>query len=220
MEKMKSETSCVVLGDVVGSRYAIDRAALHRDLRSVLKAANAEFGTDLRITVGDEYQGHVDSLGQAVRLTWWIRVHLLPGLDVRHGIGIGATALLDAAEGVEDGPGWWAARAAIEEVAARARRPRTRSARDLVMAQARGTRTAPSGTSRLVGALNLALAARDQLTDGLDARSVSVLCGVLEGHSQAEIARREGISPSAVSQRIRQDGLGVLWQMYAEMGEL
>ena len=52
--------------------------------------------------------------------------------------------------------------------------------------------------------------ARDQIVSGLSERSMSVLDGLLRGRQQQEIADDLGISPSAVSQRIRADGIGVL----------
>ncbi len=51
---------------------------------------------------------------------------------------------------------------------------------------------------------------RDQIVSGLSERSMSVLDGLLRGRQQQEIADELGISPSAVSQRIRADGIGVL----------
>ena len=49
---------------------------------------------------------------------------------------------------------------------------------------------------------------RDEIVGGLSARSLSVLRGLLDGRTQREIADELGISPSAVSQRVRADGLG------------
>lgn len=215
MKEMKANPSCVVLGDVVGSRRAPDRAALHHTLAEVLARANERFSGDLRVTVGDEYQGHLPTIGQALAATWWIRLHLAPGVDVRHGIGLGPTAVLDDATGIEDGPGWWAAREAIEDAERRAARARSRATRDRLVAAADSDRD-----PGLVVALNAALSARDELTSRLDERSVSVLRGLLEGRSQREIAEREGISASAVSQRMRTDALGMLLDMQEELTAL
>jgi hypothetical protein len=41
-------------------------------------------------------------------------------------------------------------------------------------------------------------------------RSVRLLRGVLAGRSQSDLASAEGVSASAVSQRIRHDGLAVI----------
>lgn len=209
---MKVSTSCVVLGDVVGSRRSTDRRGLHQRLSSVLEAANLRFGSDLRVTVGDEYQGHFASLGAALVATWWIRVHLRPDIDVRHGLGLGETAVLDPIAHIEDGPGWWAARRAIESVETAATRPRTRHARDLLEAG-----DGSAGADPLVQAVNAALAGRDELTGRLDERALRLLRALSAGESQADMARAEGISASAVSQRLRQDGLGMLMELNARL---
>ena len=79
--------------------------------------------TGLRVTVGDEFQGTYATLGEAVEAALRVRLALLPEVDTRFGLGRGEVTVLDARRGIEDGPGWWAARAAIEEVD-RGRRPR------------------------------------------------------------------------------------------------
>jgi DNA-binding NarL/FixJ family response regulator len=58
--------------------------------------------------------------------------------------------------------------------------------------------------------VNAALMTRDQVVSGLSERSMSVLRGLLRGRQQQAIAAELGISPSAVSQRIRADGIGVV----------
>ena len=69
MSMMKPTTSGIVatlIGDVVGSRAATDRAALHDRLATLLAEANEELRpvVPLRVTVGDEYQGCFDTLGE------------------------------------------------------------------------------------------------------------------------------------------------------------
>lgn len=104
---MKTNASVVMIGDVVSSRAAEDRRALHQDLMGALAVVNASRGTDLRITVGDEFQGTVASVGEATAISLALRLALLPAHDLRHGIGRGPTAVLDRGSGIEDGPGWW-----------------------------------------------------------------------------------------------------------------
>lgn len=199
--------SVVVIGDVVASRAAPDRRDLHERLTSALDPVGRHWGGALRITVGDEYQGTLPGLGAAASATLALRVALLPEHDVRHGIGRGATRVLDPATGVEDGPGWWAARAAIESVHDLASHPATRGARTAYDVAA--------GLAEPTGAVQAALLARDELVGRLDARSLSVLRGLLVGRTQREIAADLGVSGSAVSQRVRRDGLGVVLQMSA-----
>lgn len=47
-----------------------------------------------------------------------------------------------------------------------------------------------------------------------------LLAGMLEGRSQNDLARAEDISPSAVSQRVRNDGLGVILAVDAMLREV
>ncbi len=206
MTEMKAPPSVVVIGDVVGSRNAADRGVLHSILTRALAEVNDRWDADLRITVGDEYQGTVASVGVATELTLALQLALLPEHDVRHGIGHGATTVLDEGEQIEDGPGWWVARDAIDEVKERAARAATATAR---------TAYASADDEEPTGALEAALLARDELVGRLDERSLSVLRGLLDGRTQREIAADEGVSASAISQRVRRDGLGVIVTMSA-----
>ncbi|WP_244928399.1 SatD family protein [Nocardioides sp. W7] len=207
----------VVIGDVVGSRTAAHRGRLHDRLSAALAETNRRWDADLRITVGDEYQGTLPSLGAATAAVLWLRVALLPEHDLRHGIARGDVRILDSRTGVQDGPGWWAARAAIDEVHDLAGRPATRGARTTYReADDVGGGPAPG----LPGALRAALLARDELVGRLDERSLSVLRGLLAGRTQREIAAELGLSGSAVSQRVRRDGIGVVLQTTAWLEDL
>lgn len=202
-----------LIGDVVGSRETSSRTRLHARLVEALEAINASGAplTPLRITVGDEFQGCFATLGEALRAARELRLRLLPEIDLRCGLGWGPVQVLGAEPRVEDGPGWWAARDAIEAVAqvqgkAAMRRLRT------------AYRIAPGVPGPDPNAVNAALIGRDTMVGGLDARSLSVLRGLLAGMSQLEIATAEDITPSAVSQRVRRDGLGGLVTLEGLLG--
>ena len=201
MKEMKPLAN--VIGDVVASRATADRAELHQRLDAALEAVNQELAppVPLRVTVGDEFQGGFETVGRALSATLRLRVLLLPRTDLRHGIGWGPTALLSEAPRVEDGPGWWAAREAIEAVAGKRVAGQLRTA----YRRAPGAEDGPDPT-----AVNAALVTRDALLAAASSRSVGVLRGLLAGMSQKEIAEVHGISPSAVSQRIRRDGLDAI----------
>lgn len=204
-----------VIGDLVGSRTVDDRAEAHRRFEAGLAVLNDTFSppVPMRITAGDEFQGIFASLGDALRATLRLRLALLPVVDIRQGIGCGPVTVLGQSPRIEDGPGWWAARAAIEEVEAQERR-----------APSRVVRTAFVRADGVDGpdpdAINAALMLRDQVIAGLSERSLSVLDGLMEGRQQQEIADDLGISPSAVSQRIRADGLGILLSTDEMLGRL
>ena len=69
-------------------------------------------------------------------------------------------------------------------------------------------------------AVNAALVGRDELVGRLSARGVSVLSGLLAGRTQREIALAEGVSTSAISQRVRNDGLGMVLELDELLGEV
>ncbi len=195
-----------VIGDVVGSREALDRAGLHDRLLAATRAVNEQLDpvVPLRITIGDEYQGGFATVGEALVAALRVRLLVMPEFDLRHGVGWGPTTLLSDAPRVEDGPGWWAAREAISAVGGTLGRWSDRALRTAyrrAVESADGPDPAP---------INAALASRDALLHAAPPRSWGVLRDLLSGMSQREIAASEGVSPSAVSQRIRRDGLAAL----------
>lgn len=216
MAEMKAVAT--LIGDVVGSREALDRADLHDRLVGALAAVNEEFApvVPLRVTVGDEYQGSFRSVGAALQAALRLRLLVLPEFDLRHGIGWGATTVLSEDPRVEDGPGWWAAREAIGSVA---------GARGLKTAYQRAQEADPEAdpeTSRGPdpAAVNAALVSRDALLAAASPRSWGVLRGLLGGMSQREIAAAEGVSASAVSQRVRRDHLTALVRTDDLLGDI
>ena len=205
MDEVKAKASVTVIGDLVGSRLRSDRAAVHARFEEAIDAVNAAYAppVPLRIGLGDEFQGIFGTLGEAVAATLRLRLALLPDVDVRQGIGWGRVQVLSEEPRVEDGPGWWAARAAIETVEAYERKAPLRAVRTAYVADD----DEPGPSPALV---NAALMTRDQVVTGLSERSMSVLDGLMKGRRQQDIADELGISPSAVSQRVRAEGIGVV----------
>lgn len=201
MSKVKAIAT--LIGDVVGSRDVTDRAGLHDRIVTAVDLVNDQFApvVPLRITVGDEYQGGFVTVGDALAAALRLRLLVLPDFDLRHGVGWGPTTVLSAEPRVEDGPGWWAAREAIGAVAGKAATSASRTAYRRSPDAADGPEPA---------AINAALVSRDALLAAASPRSWGVLRGLLSGMSQREIAVAEGISASAVSQRVRRDGLAAL----------
>ena len=176
-----------VIGDLVGSRTLPDRAAAQRALQQAVTVVNdtVPVAQPFEPTVGDEYQGACASLPDAVLAALLVRLQLLPVVDVRCGIGFGPVTVHDADRTplLQDGPGWWSARDAIETLDRR---------RDTLRSWFAG----PDD-----GLVNAYLLCRDSLVDRLNERGVRILRLALLGHSQKEIAELEGIWPSAVSQQ-------------------
>lgn len=214
MSPEKPDLVAAVIGDVVGSRRVVDRGRFHARLVEVLDRANADLHpTDpLHVTAGEEFQGHFATVGAALDATFAIHVALLPEVDTRFGVGWGEVTVLDPHIRTQDGPAWWAAREAIDEVKTLAARAGFRAARTCYRSRASG------GPGE--DAVAAALLCRDFLLGSLDTRSQRILGGLMEGLAQAAIAEREGISPSAVSQRVRSGGLAVLIAANERLGTM
>ncbi len=204
MSVLKCITSfrATVIGDVVGSRHASDRSALHRAVSGAL-ARVADGAVDPpTFTVGDEFQGSYHTVGAAIEAAFWLRLILAPEIDVRFGIGWGEVTVLDADAGIQDGPAWWSARDAIRHTADVQRQPG--------FALVRTTFRAPDDARSDVAAVNAALICRDHLLGSLDERSMRIVRGLMDGRTKKELAAAEGISASAVSQRAARDGLDLI----------
>lgn len=178
----------VLIGDVVGSRDLADRRAAQRRVDEVMgRVASAVPGVQpLEATVGDEFQGAWGTLGEAVRAQLLVRALLRPDVDVRVGLGVGATEVYDADRRpmLQDGPAWWAAREALESLG----EPRRTH-----------LRTWYAGPQQEL--VNAHLLCRDALLERLNERGWRMLGLALLGETQQRIAELEGITKSAVSQQ-------------------
>lgn len=201
-----------VIGDLVGSRRLVDRAGAQRRLSDVLASVNAELPLtqELEATIGDEFQGAAEDLATAVLAGLLVRLRLRPGLDARCGYGWGEVTVHDADRRplLQDGPGWWSARAAIDELG------RRRSARSWYDAGPAGD--VSQGPQVPAGQVNAFLLTRDALIDRLSDRGRRLLDGALRGLSQRELAALEGISEAAVSQQFAR-GVGAVRDAHREL---
>lgn len=199
-----STKRATLIGDVVGSRHAADRTAQHRLLNRALRGVAADAIDPPAFTVGDEFQGSYPTVGAAIDAALSVRLAVAPDVDVRFGIGWGSVSVLDPVAGIQDGPGWWAAREAIEWTAAAQRQPGLALVR---------TSFRVGGEARDdADAVNAALLCRDHLLGSLDDRSIRIVKGLLTSQTKKDIAAAEDISASAVSQRAGRDGLDLLVQ--------
>lgn len=181
---MTAQSAYTLIGDLVGSRALADRGAAQARLGEVLGEVTAELEPlqALEPTVGDEFQGAFADLGSATLATLLTRLALLPEMDIRCGLGVGEVTVHDASRRplLQDGPGWWSARDAINAIGGRRR-----------------TWYAGPGAGRV----NAFLLTRDALVERLSERGCRMLRMALLGESQQRIAELEGISKSAVSQQ-------------------
>ena len=192
-----------LIGDLVGSRRVADRPAVQDALVGALEHVNREVPAvqPLEPTIGDEFQGAYDELADAVRASLLIRLRLLPMADSRYGLGRGAVTVFSQGRVSlsQDGPGWWAARDAIEHVQAReGRRASARGSRTWFVDRDPDPLAAP--------AVNAFLLCRDESVSLMGERAQRLLLGWLTGRTQSELAESEGISQSAVSQALGRSG--------------
>ncbi len=200
-----------VIADMIGSRKLRDRAAAQRLLDDT--AARVEHDRPLAVqaltpTVGDEQQAIYDGLGDALTSLLMLQLALPDGLEFRFGVGVGPIRAFESSGGpLSDGPGWWAARAAIDTV-----HERERSA----MPNARTWIVAADGQDEVmestVAAANAYLLLRDELVGEMSERERRLAYGRLTGVSQRELAEREGITQPSVSKALRRSGAVAILQ--------
>lgn len=203
-----STASATLIGDVVGSRRHRDRAALQSTVVDALTRVNERVpGVQaLDVTVGDEFQGAYRSLADALLAALLVRLELLPEVDTRYGVGWGSYQVFDVDRDIvsQDGPGWWAARAAIEQVKKQSSHPRSRHLRTWFVMQ---EGSAAGGESwDPVPPVNAFLLCRDESVGRMNERGLRLLLGLMSGRTQSAMAEAENISQSAVSQHLSREG--------------
>ncbi len=195
-----ASSGVALIGDLVGSRSQPSRSGVQAALVAALAAANDLVPglQPLAATIGDEFQAVYETVSAASTAALVVRLALPDGLDARAGLGVGEIEIVgESAYGLtQDGPAWWSARAAVIGVKDDERR-------------LPGLRTAvvhADGPVEQEKWMNGYLATRDALVTRLDGRQRRLALGVLQGVTRAELAEREGISASAVSQSLRRSG--------------
>lgn len=195
-----------VISDIVGSRRLADRASAQRLLDHAIARVQADLPLavqPLRLTVGDEEQGTYARLEDALASLLLLQLALPDGIECRFGLGIGEVHEIDSVGGViADGPGWWAARTAIETVHAKQLRAAP-SARTWVVA-GRGE----DASMHTAAMANAYLLARDELVAAMSERTRRLVYGRCLGVTQRELAQVEGITQPAVSQALTSAGAG------------
>ncbi|MET0734630.1 MAG: SatD family protein [Microbacterium sp.] len=196
-----------VISDIVGSRRLPDRSAAQRVLDETIARIESDLplaARPLHPTVADEEQGAYDSLGDALASLLLLQLALPDGVECRFGIGIGEVREVKTTSGaIEDGSGWWAARAAIDTVHAKQQRAAP-SARTWVVA-AQGEDASMHTAAALANAY---LLSRDELVGAMSERTRRLVYGRCLRTTQKELAAAEGITQPAVSQALAGAGAG------------
>lgn len=204
-----------VLLDVVDSRGHGSRAELQTALLACLAAANRGIASSdlidpLAITIGDEAQATTSTLAGALALAGTARLHLLvEGIELRVGIGWGTIVVRDPDRSplAQDGPAWWAAREALDQVTAATawsdypRRTGIVVARDTDASPGEGL-PSPRPADLTPGPfLDSYLALLDRNLATLDAEDAAVVLNDIAGDDTATVANRLEVAANAVSMR-------------------
>lgn len=202
MSKMKVIPECVaLLGDLVASRTT-ERSRVHEKLLSALDETNGSVNSvdPLRVTVGDEVQGVYATLGDALRASFLVKDKLFGTADIRFGIGGGDVRIIDADRGIQDGNAWWLAREAIDFAEDLAHQTGYSGVRTAIRDERPAALPVANAMVQLV----------DSSMAGLREGTRRSLIGLRQGLDNAQVARSEGISESANSQRVQHNDLRVL----------
>ncbi len=197
---MTHKSYAALVGDVIASRHAGDREDLQHFLDKAMIEGNmvATAVQPLRMTIGDEFQGLFDDVVEAISATLQIRLYLQPTVDVRIGIGWGTLDMVPKEPPFgQDGPCWWRARDAIDEVKkSESSNAVPRSARTLV-------KTGDSSEELF----NAYLVTRDHITASWDEVDFEIARLHISGTNQTGISKQVGLSQSSVSRRLQNHGI-------------
>lgn len=110
-----------LIGDIIESRHLANRAQQQEALNQVLDNLNdryqAHLASRFSLTLGDEFQGLVKVGAPIFQMIDELRL-ALPDLNLRFGLGLGEilTSINPALSLGADGPAYWRAREAIQQV--------------------------------------------------------------------------------------------------------
>lgn len=210
--------SIAVIADIVGSRRLDDRSRTQRQIEAAVEQVDAVLPvavSPMRATFADEFQAVFDDLDDTLAWLLLLQLGLPDGVALRFGVGIGEVDAVDSTTAaIADGPGWWRAREAIDEV------------------HALQDRTVPRARTRIVGGddedvamadrirfANAYLLARDELVGAMSERARRLTYGRCLGRTQGSLAADEGITQSAVSQLLASSGAPSIIAGYTALTE-
>jgi hypothetical protein len=206
-----------VLVDIVRSREQNDRRHAQTQVELALQRVNEKTNPSsaLSATVGDEFQGLYANLDSALLATTLIRLYLPDELDCRFGIGAGDVwPVGHGTTGViQDGPGWWSARGAIEET-----KKRESGSNPWLRTYYKVETTLDRANVPSPGTVNAFLMCRDQLITNLSSRARKIVLGTLLGRNQTELSDDLQISQSAISQTLKKESTAAILAAVEQLG--
>ena len=191
-----------VIADIVASRAVKDRDAVQREIEAAareVERVRPRAEQEWWPTFSDEFQAVYRTVEDALVATLHLQLALPEGVGCRFGIGVGDIVPVESqmADRIQDGPGWWAARAAIDRASEldKGRLPGVRSWFVVHESEADALRAREP-------IVNAYLLLRDQVVADMNPRARRATYDTWRGLQQKEIAAKEGITQAAVSQAI------------------
>lgn len=199
-----------VILDIVGSRRLADRTASQLHLDESIARVHGDLPIALepfRPTVGDEQQAVFASLKDAVETILLLQLAIPDGLALRFGLGMGAVHQLPTGSGgtISEGPGWWAARAAIDVA-------RTRAFRNVpsLYAWVEVDPDQPANVQSVATSVNALLVMHGEAISRMPDHARRLAYGRWLGIEMRVLAEEAGISMGAASLRLRASGFNAL----------
>lgn len=208
-------STVAVIADIVASRRLDDRAGAQRAILDTGRRVHDDHpvaSAALAATVGDEFQAAYPDLASALSSVLLVQLLLPEGVHLRFGLGVGPVDPIDGT--ISDGPGWWAARAAIDEV---------HRMQDRAVPSARTRIAAAEGQDAAmldrIAFANAYALARDELVGSMSDRTRRLTYGRCIGRTQRELAEAEGVTQPAVSQALASAGASAVVAGFTDLAK-
>lgn len=192
-----------IIGDIKNSRELTNRDEVQIKLKQILTDINDKYSeqlaADFLITIGDEFQGLLNSPECLLAIIKHIQLSMMP-VEIRFGIGIGdiTTELNTYALGI-DGPAFYAAREMINYVHEHEKKKKYNI-------RVAFYRTDGPHDEMWIRVLNTLLLSLTLIEEAWSSRTREIMADILlneETYSQTEIANRLEINQSTVARGLQ-----------------
>lgn len=189
-----------IIGDIKDSKKIKNRSQIQEKLNIVLKNLNEAYYADISakfvITLGDEFQGLLESNEHLFEIIKYIQREMYP-VRLRFGIGVGEIStdvFYEAAIGA-DGPAYYAAREMIEQLREQEKKLRKQAA-DIQI-------SVYNAENFEIAEINTILALMKIIEDGWSEKQRFTIWDMAQnGGSQEECAKRMNTTQSTVARRL------------------